>query len=605
MENAFKGLGSTLLKVGTILGVGMGIKGFIDDAAEAEAGVSQLNAVLASTKGASGMTAKGVQDIASGLQKLTKFSDDEILSGQNLLLTFTKIGKDVFPMATETMLNMATALGTDAKGSAIQLGKALNDPIKGITALSRVGVTFTKAQKDSIAAMIKHGDVAGAQKVILKELETEFGNSAKAAGTTFAGKLVILKNQFGEVSEAIGGKLLPILGGFLTWVLDKMPQIQNAIGVAMDFIENVFKNAKDAWGFFIDGIKGAGDPDALIGTWQGAIYKLGEVAKVLGDWIKSNMPAIKEFTVGAFNAIKNIFKIVADYVTTVLVPAFDSFYKWIQPYMPAIKQAVSDAFTVIKNVMKVASDFINTNVLPIYGILAKWFVENFPKMKDAVMQAYNYIKPSFDKLVATIRTDLMPIIMGLWDTVKKAMPGIKAIFEIVFPVLVWVIAKVIDAITNFIKDVKGIYNFVKPGLDNVANIFSSVFGGIKKLIDGVQNVLNLFNKTKIKDKNATVTTKYVESKDGRSIGQNASGTDNWQGGLTHINEVGGEIVDLPSGTRIIPHDVSMEMAKNNSKGINGLTLTIGTFINNRKEDVQELAEELQFYMKQKELGGSK
>lgn len=106
---------------------------------------AQLEAVLKSTGGTVGLTAEQIKNYASELQTTTGIADDVIQSGQNMLLTFTNIGKDVFPKATNTLLDMATAMNGGAtpsaealKGSAIQLGKALNDPIEGISALSRV-----------------------------------------------------------------------------------------------------------------------------------------------------------------------------------------------------------------------------------------------------------------------------------------------------------------------------------------------------------------------------------------------------------------------------------------------------------------------------------
>ena len=128
-----------------------------------------------------------------------------------MLLTFTNIGKDVFPAATEAMLNLSSAMGTDLQSSSILVGKALNDPIAGLTSLTRAGVQFTDAQKDTIKALMETGDVAGAQKIILGELETQFGGAARAAGGTLAGQLDILKNQFGNVKEEIGAALIPIL----------------------------------------------------------------------------------------------------------------------------------------------------------------------------------------------------------------------------------------------------------------------------------------------------------------------------------------------------------------------------------------------------------
>ena len=103
---------------------------------------------IEATGGAAGLAATEIFSMASELQKVTTFGDETIISGQNLLLTFRNIGKDTFPRATEAMLDMSTAMGTDLQSSAIQLGKALNDPVAGISALNRVGITFSDEQKN-------------------------------------------------------------------------------------------------------------------------------------------------------------------------------------------------------------------------------------------------------------------------------------------------------------------------------------------------------------------------------------------------------------------------------------------------------------------------
>lgn len=187
---------------------------------ESENAVAQLNAVLKSTKGVAGVTSKSAVNLANSLQKVTKYSDEDTLSAESLLLTFTKIGKDIFPRATKTVLDMSTALGQDTKASAIQLGKALQDPILGVTALRRVGVNFSSAQRDVIKNLVETGRSAEAQRLILKELTTEFGGSAEAAGKTFSGRLAILKNQFDEVKESIG---LAIVNG-ITPLMTKLSE---------------------------------------------------------------------------------------------------------------------------------------------------------------------------------------------------------------------------------------------------------------------------------------------------------------------------------------------------------------------------------------------
>lgn len=89
-----------------------------------------------------------------------------------MLLTFTKVSGKEFDKATGLAFDMAAVLGGDAKSASMQLGKALNDPVKGMTSLSRAGVQFTAQQKEQAKAMIASGDVTGAQGIILKELET-------------------------------------------------------------------------------------------------------------------------------------------------------------------------------------------------------------------------------------------------------------------------------------------------------------------------------------------------------------------------------------------------------------------------------------------------
>ena len=115
---------------------------------------AQLAAALKSTGGAAGLTMDQLKSQAEGLAKVTLFDDDATKGAQALLLTFTDIKGAVFNDTIPVIQDLATAMaGTgpaDLKGASIQVGKALNDPIKGITALSKVGVSFTKGQKDMI-----------------------------------------------------------------------------------------------------------------------------------------------------------------------------------------------------------------------------------------------------------------------------------------------------------------------------------------------------------------------------------------------------------------------------------------------------------------------
>lgn len=202
---------SRFTRIGTIAGaaLGVGVVGafaaVLRATAESEKVTAQLEARLRSTKQAAGLSKDALLDMAGGLQAVTAFDDEAIVSAENLLLTFTRIHKDVFPQALEAVLDMSTAFDQDLKTSAIQLGKALNDPIQGIAALSRVGVQFTQQQQDTIKYLAETGQVAEAQKVILKELNTEMGGSARAAADTLSGSLHQLAGVAGNLLEGDSG----------------------------------------------------------------------------------------------------------------------------------------------------------------------------------------------------------------------------------------------------------------------------------------------------------------------------------------------------------------------------------------------------------------
>jgi len=241
MGLSFGNIASAALKVASAIGLGMGIKGMVDAASLAEDRLAQMDAVLKSTGGAAGMTKDQLIALADAQGKVTTYSKGANEETENLLLTFTSIGKKVFPDALKVVNDMSTALGQDTKSSAIQLGKALNDPINGMTALKRVGVQFTDSQKEQITTLQKSGDLMGAQSVILKELQKEFGGSAEAAGATFGGQLAILKNQLTGVGTSIMSNVMPYLSGFVKMITDNMPKIKQTITDTINFIVPLFQ----------------------------------------------------------------------------------------------------------------------------------------------------------------------------------------------------------------------------------------------------------------------------------------------------------------------------------------------------------------------------
>ena len=202
---SFSGVAGQLKTLVSALAIGAAFRAVIIAASEAQQAVAQLEAILKSTGRYTPELAQNLTGYAAELQKITTYGDEAIISMQSLLLTFTRIGGDEFTRAQMAVLNVATALKTDLKTAALQVGKALNDPVLGMTALSRSGIQFSEAQKATVKELMAVNDIAGAQKVILAELETQFGGSAEAARNTLGGALTALKNAFDDLLEGDSG----------------------------------------------------------------------------------------------------------------------------------------------------------------------------------------------------------------------------------------------------------------------------------------------------------------------------------------------------------------------------------------------------------------
>lgn len=173
-------------------------------ASEQEKQEVKLEAVIKATAGAVGFSASELKKYAGDLQNVTTFGDETTISALAVLATFKEIKGQSFKGAIVAAQDMSVVMESDLKGAIVQVGKALNDPITGMSALSKVGVSFTAQQKDLIKTLQESGDIMGAQEVILAELRGEFGGTAKAMRDTYGGSVIAVSNAYGDLKEEIG-----------------------------------------------------------------------------------------------------------------------------------------------------------------------------------------------------------------------------------------------------------------------------------------------------------------------------------------------------------------------------------------------------------------
>ncbi len=203
--NQFRAFGNTVRMAFGVLAGGAVLGKVVRATAEAEAALGRLNNAVKNNAGAAGLTTPELVQMSEELQRLTTYSDDAVQGMQSLLLRFREIGGAEFKRAQKAVLDVASAMGIDLESAAKAVGRSLADPLKGMTALTRMGVVFTAQQRDQIKALIASGETVKAQGIILKSLEDRFGGAAEAARDTFGGALAGLKNDLNNLMEAKAG----------------------------------------------------------------------------------------------------------------------------------------------------------------------------------------------------------------------------------------------------------------------------------------------------------------------------------------------------------------------------------------------------------------
>lgn len=224
--------------------------------------VAQTNAVLKSTQAVSGTTAQSIDELAKSIQNYSGIDNEAIQAGENLLLTFTHIrnrvgeGNDVFDQATKSVIDLSVAMGLDARKAALQVGKALNAPERGYSRLQRIGVQFTKTQVAMIKQFVRQGREMDAQKVILAELNTEFGGSAKALGDTFPGRLNKLREGFKNFAGELVVGLVPSLEHAVASLTAWFDNTENQVRV-QERIERIVETGRKVIEGFVGAVRAA------------------------------------------------------------------------------------------------------------------------------------------------------------------------------------------------------------------------------------------------------------------------------------------------------------------------------------------------------------
>ena len=541
------------------------------------------------------MSAMGIQteDLGHYLDVCTKAQSSSNTSLDQLMEAYIGCGGTLKNMNVPVE-ESATLLGTLAnrgiKGS--EAGNALNSVLVN---LMGVGGEAGKAL-DALGVSMYNAD--GTNKGVtntLKDLSAALGNCTQEQ-----------KDQF---EAAIGGKtqmdtLQALLSGLSEEYNDLNGKVKDSNGYLNESARIMKDNLKGQWDTFSSEMEGV---KIAIGE------RLAPILKNVMQTINDKIPGIKDkitnfldwFIQTEIPKIKQkIIQLLP--IITGVASAFGAI-KLINKAISIFKNA-GKAFSSLKTALTVLTSPIGLIAIGI-GLLVAAFIyaythsETFRNKVNAVIEI---VKEKVGTLVEKVKT-CFDNIKAFLDAHQEQIDKVKAFIG---KIIEGVIATLGDLITNIGTMLSGAIDVITGVVDIISGIFSGdwnkVWEGFKEVVDGAINIvkgwwnelLDLFKKPISfvvnlfkKDQSEEAT---VESEE---VGENAKGTRNWRGGLTWVNEEGGELMNLPNGTQIIPHDLSEIMVKEHARNTgNGMTVNIpklaDTIVVREDADIDKIGEAL-------------
>ncbi|HGG04726.1 MAG TPA: hypothetical protein ENK28_04655 [Aliiroseovarius sp.] len=478
---------------------------------EQEQAIAAVTAALNSMGDGAGYTLEQLEDMASRMQDKSLYGDEEILSKVTAnLLTFGNIHTDIFERAQQTTLDLSARMGTDLQSAAIMLGKALNDPVQGLSALSRVGITFSEEQKDMIRSMALAGDVAGAQALMMAELERQYSGQADALARTDSGRISQAWNAIGDALEKVGAVILPIIAEFADKVKvlaerfsDLDPETQKFI-VAGAAIAAALGPLAVAGGLVVSAMA------PLVGVLAAVVSPIGLAAAAIAgaavliyqnwDSLKERFPAITGVVEASLSFLKERFAAVGEIIGVIIdgvVVHFQSFANILESILTGdvagvfngIADLVRNAFGMILSIFDIVLGDIDERLLAFAGRVADGMRAAWASGVETVTQFGADMLAALQEMLAYLFEEAKRIGASIVEGIKQGISDNWEAFK------GWMVAKMkgaVDSVLAFfgIKSPSKLFREIGRFLmDGLAGGVSDGQGRVYAALDGVNQRL--------------------------------------------------------------------------------------------------------------------
>ena len=432
---------------------------------------------------------KRLQDLATKQAIATGVDDLVIKKTQTKLLTFRELAKSadevggMFDRATTAAIDLAAAGFGEAEGNAVQLGKALNDPTKGLTALTRSGITFTKAEKDKIKALQESGDMLGAQTILMEAIETQVGGTAEASASVSEQWAVMS----GELKESVGAAFLPLLDDILPGLIDAF---------------NMLSPILETFGGGIAAIFG-GDFE---GGGEQIQQALTDLAGFISESLPTLVPVISNIILGLVTAVIQAVPTVLPVLITGLVNLISTVASMLPTLIPPLIDGLVLSLLAIVEALPGAIGYLVEGMVALFDALIEVMPVLIPPVVEAIVEMVPMLVEGLIALAPTLVEAAVVLIATLLDALADELFGDEATLGDIGKNLVeglwngiknmgaWIGEKIRGFGSGILTDLKSFFGIASPSKlfekEIGVNLALGVGAGFEKSVKGVMSSMS-------------------------------------------------------------------------------------------------------------------
>lgn len=448
---------------------------------------------------------------------------------------FEKLAQDVLPKINEVLTTVNTAFEEDGFQGVLDAIGEMSPALDGVITKIQSFSTFLQNLGISPAAFAGIVAAIGPAITVVGTLVRGIGGISTAISgiSTAVSGLGGIKGIFTALTGPVGLTVTAIMGlvaafsylmatndGFRESVMTTIstimsslqPILQTLMGLLMEIGGIIF--------------------ETIGSVLQQLAPVLAQIITFIGELVAMLAPLINQLISSLAPVITQIVQVVSNIIQSLMPPLISiiqAIMSAVQALMPPIQKIITVVVNVISKVMEVISPIISF-IGEVIGKIVEIISPIIEVVVGIVSKIVEFISPLIDVFATIFGAifDVVGAVFGaIWDVISGVFSGIESAWN-------------------------GLTGFVGGIVDGIGSAFNALVDGVKSVINGVIWAIN----------GAIWVINLIPGVNIGEIPYLAHGTDNWQGGFAYMNEGGrGELTYLPNGSQVIPHDISVQYAK--------------------------------------------